>query len=29
MAVDDFFKSKKELPIPLPDKAGSALIVKQ
>ena len=29
MAVDDFFKNKKELPIPLPDKAGSVLIVKQ
>ena len=29
MAVDDFFKNKKELPIPLPDKSGSVLIVKQ
>jgi len=29
MAVDDFFQNKKELPIPLPDKAGSVLIVKQ
>ncbi|SVD31488.1 uncharacterized protein METZ01_LOCUS384342, partial [marine metagenome] len=27
MAVDDFFQNKKELPIPLPDKAGSVLIV--
>ena len=28
-AVDDFFSGKKELPIPLPDKSGSVLIVKQ
>ncbi len=28
-AVDEFFSDKKELPIPLPDKSGSALIVKQ
>lgn len=28
-AVDDFFSDKKELPIPMPDKSGSALIVKQ
>lgn len=25
-AVDEFFKSKKEIPIPMPDKSGSALI---
>ena len=28
-AVDEFFKDKPELPIPMPDKSGSALIVKQ
>jgi len=28
-AVDEFFVKKKELPIPMPDKSGSALIVKQ
>ncbi len=28
-AVDEFFKSKKEIPIPMPDKSGSALIQKQ
>jgi len=28
-AVDDFFSDKNELPIPMPDKSGSALIVKQ
>ena len=28
-AVTDFFKDKPEIPIPLPDKSGSALIVKQ
>lgn len=28
-AVDDFFGDKPELPIPLPDKSGSVLIVKQ
>ena len=28
-AVDDFFSDKNELPLPLPDKSGSALIVKQ
>lgn len=28
-AVDDFFSDKEELPIPMPDKSGSALIVKQ
>jgi O-methyltransferase len=28
-AVDDFFCSKKEIPIPMPDKSGSAIIVKQ
>jgi O-methyltransferase len=28
-AVDDFFRNKTELPIPMPDKNGSALIIKQ
>jgi O-methyltransferase len=28
-AVDDFFKGKREVPIPMPDKSGSVLIVKQ
>lgn len=28
-SVDDFFVDKKELPIPLPDKSGSVLVVKQ
>lgn len=28
-AVDDFFADKNELPIPMPDKSGSVLIVKQ
>ena len=28
-AVDEFFLNRKELPIPMPDKSGSALIVKQ
>ena len=28
-AVDEFFSDKKELPIPMPDKSGSALIIKQ
>jgi O-methyltransferase len=28
-AVDEFFKDKPEIPIPMPDKCGSALIVKQ
>ena len=28
-AVDDFFSDKNELPIPMPDKSGSVLIVKQ
>ena len=27
-AVDDFFSDKSELPIPMPDKSGSALIIK-
>lgn len=27
-AVDDYFAGKRELPIPMPDKSGSALIVK-
>lgn len=27
-AVDEFFSSRRELPIPMPDKSGSALIVK-
>lgn len=27
-AVDDFFSSKSEIPIPMPDKSGSALVVK-
>ena len=27
-AVDEFFSDKSELPIPMPDKSGSALIVK-
>ena len=27
-AVDEFFKDKAEVPIPMPDKSGSALIVK-
>lgn len=28
-AVDDFFADKNELPVPMPDKSGSVLIVKQ
>lgn len=28
-AVDEFFADKKELPIPMPDKSGSAVVVKQ
>lgn len=28
-AVDDFFANRREFPIPMPDKSGSALIVKQ
>lgn len=28
-AVDDFFADKAEMPVPMPDKSGSALIVKQ
>jgi len=28
-AVDDFFADKDELPVPMPDKSGSALIIKQ
>ena len=28
-AVDEFFFLKKESPIPMPDKSGSAIIVKQ
>ena len=28
-AVDQFFKDKKEKPVPMPDKSGSAIIVKQ
>jgi len=28
-AVDEFFSALPELPIPMPDKSGSALIVKQ
>ena len=28
-AVDEFFANKNELPIPMPDKSGSALIIKQ
>ncbi len=28
-AVDDFFLTKSELPIPMPDKSGSILVVKQ
>jgi O-methyltransferase len=28
-AVQDFFKDKPEIPVPLPDKSGSALITKQ
>ena len=28
-AVDDFFADKDELPVPMPDKSGSVLIVKQ
>jgi O-methyltransferase len=28
-AVDEFFLHRKELPIPMPDKSGSALIIKQ
>jgi len=28
-AVDDFFSDKNELPLPMPDKSGSVLIVKQ
>lgn len=28
-AVDEFFSDKKEIPVPMPDKSGSALIVKQ
>jgi O-methyltransferase len=29
MAVDAFFADKNEIPVPMPDKSGSALIVKQ
>ncbi len=29
LAVDDFFKDKKEMPIPMPDKSGSALVIIQ
>ena len=29
MAVDDYFLNKKGSPIPMPDKSGSALIMKQ
>ena len=29
MAVDEFFSDKPEMPVPMPDKSGSALIVKQ
>jgi hypothetical protein len=28
-AVDEFFSTRKEIPIPMPDKSGSALIQKQ
>lgn len=28
-AVDDFFADKNEFPIPMPDKSGSALVIKQ
>lgn len=28
-AVDDFFSTRSEIPIPMPDKSGSALVVKQ
>lgn len=28
-AVDEFFADKKEFPIPMPDKSGSALVIKQ
>ena len=28
-AVDDFFADKDELPVPMPDKSGSVLIIKQ
>jgi hypothetical protein len=28
-AVDDFFADKVELPVPMPDKSGSVLIIKQ
>jgi hypothetical protein len=28
-AVDDFFFDKSEIPVPMPDKSGSVLIVKQ
>ena len=28
-AVDEFFCSKKEFPVPMPDKSGSAIIIKQ
>lgn len=28
-AVDDYFRDKREIPVPMPDKSGSALIVKQ
>ena len=28
-AVNEFFKDKKEIPVPMPDKSGSALVVKQ
>lgn len=28
-AVDEFFADKPELPIPMPDKSGSAVVVKQ
>jgi O-methyltransferase len=27
-AVDEFFRTRPELPIPMPDKSGSALVVK-
>ena len=28
-AVDEFFADKGELPVPMPDKSGSALVIKQ
>ena len=28
-AVDDFFADKEEMPVPMPDKSGSVLIIKQ